>query len=108
MNAIPKRDLSGIARGASIPPTRRGTEGGVPVRDSSYNATLPRPQTDTAMSHPAWRIISDIDAARDSLLKRRSLRDISVPDSVLDRSESLFGERRSRPPHHRLRAQRRR
>ena len=70
-----------------------GDRGGVPVRDSSYNAALPCPHTDTAMSHPAWRIISDIDAARDTLLKRRSLRDVTVPDSILDRSESLFGER---------------
>ncbi len=44
------------------------------------------------MSHPAWRIIRDIDLARASLLKRRSLRDIQLPESVLARTAQLFGE----------------
>ncbi len=44
------------------------------------------------MSHPAWRIIRDIDLARESLLKRRSLRDIQPPESVLARTATLFGE----------------
>ena len=45
------------------------------------------------MSHPAWRIVTDIDRARASLLKRHSLRDIQAPAGVLARSEALFGER---------------
>ncbi|MCY4146170.1 MAG: histidinol dehydrogenase [Chloroflexi bacterium] len=44
------------------------------------------------MSHPAWRIIRDIDLARESLLKRRSLRDIELPESVLARTAALFDE----------------
>ncbi|MYI41480.1 MAG: hypothetical protein F4063_06005, partial [Chloroflexi bacterium] len=44
------------------------------------------------MSHPAWRIFHDIDLARASLLKRRSLRDIQPPESVLARTAALFGE----------------
>ena len=44
------------------------------------------------MSHPAWRIIRDIDLARESLLKRRSLRDIQPPEIVLARTAALFGE----------------
>ena len=45
------------------------------------------------MSHPAWRIVTDIDRARASLLMRHSLRDIQAPASALARSEALFGER---------------
>ena len=40
-----------------------------------------------------WRIFTDVAAARDTILKRHSLRDISVPEALLERSESLFGER---------------
>ena len=42
-----------------------------------------------------WRIITDIDVARRTLLKRHSLRDYSVSDEALQRSETLFGERLS-------------
>ncbi len=44
------------------------------------------------MSDRAWRIIRDIDLARESLLKRRSLRDIELPKTVLERTAALFGE----------------
>lgn len=44
------------------------------------------------MSPPAWRIIRDIDLARESLLKRRSLRDIELPQTMLQRTAALFGE----------------
>ena len=42
-----------------------------------------------------WRIITDVDSARRTLLKRQSLRDYSVSDEMLQRSERLFGERLS-------------
>ena len=45
------------------------------------------------MTLPEWRIITDIDQARATLLKRHSLRDIDVPETVLARTEALFGER---------------
>ncbi|MDE2635787.1 MAG: histidinol dehydrogenase [Chloroflexota bacterium] len=44
-------------------------------------------------SEPVWRIITDIVEARDSILKRRSLRDYVAPDHVIERSVDLFGER---------------
>ena len=44
-------------------------------------------------SDSRWRIITDVDVARQTILKRHSLRNYSVPDAVLERSESLFGER---------------
>lgn len=44
-------------------------------------------------SEPVWRIITDIAEARDTILKRRSLRDYTVPDHVIERSVELFGER---------------
>lgn len=40
-----------------------------------------------------WRIITDVDEARESILKRRSLRDYAVPEHVIERSVDLFGER---------------
>ena len=40
-----------------------------------------------------WRIFTDVDAARGSLLKRFSLRDVDVPEAALARSAALFGER---------------
>lgn len=40
-----------------------------------------------------WRIFTDIEAARQTILKRHSLRDYEVPDDVIDRSIGLFGER---------------
>ena len=40
-----------------------------------------------------WRIFTDVDAARDSILKRSSLRDVDVPEAMLERSRDLFGER---------------
>ena len=40
-----------------------------------------------------WRIFTDIEAARQTILKRHSLRDYEAPDDVIDRSIGLFGER---------------
>ena len=40
-----------------------------------------------------WPIITDVDEARDTILKRRSLRDYAVPQHVIERSVDLFGER---------------
>ena len=40
-----------------------------------------------------WRIFTDADEARKSILKRHSLRDYDLPESVLERSVELFGER---------------
>ncbi|MYD09177.1 MAG: histidinol dehydrogenase [Chloroflexi bacterium] len=40
-----------------------------------------------------WRIFTDLDAARGSILKRYSLRDVDVPEAMLARSVKLFGER---------------
>lgn len=40
-----------------------------------------------------WRILTDIDEAQQTILKRHSLRDYSVPDHVVDRSIGIFGER---------------
>ncbi len=40
-----------------------------------------------------WPIITDADEARDTILKRRSLRDYAVPENVIERSLDLFGER---------------
>lgn len=40
-----------------------------------------------------WRIFTNIDAARGSVLKRFSLRDFDVPEALLARSAELFGER---------------
>ena len=41
----------------------------------------------------AWRIISDLDEARNTILKRYSLRDYALPEHVIERSVDLFGER---------------
>ncbi len=40
-----------------------------------------------------WRIFTDVAAARDSILKRSSLRDVEAPEAVMERSVNLFGER---------------
>ena len=40
-----------------------------------------------------WRIFTDIGAAKQSILKRRSLRDTDVPEALIKRSASIFGER---------------
>ncbi|MCY3917143.1 MAG: histidinol dehydrogenase [Chloroflexi bacterium] len=40
-----------------------------------------------------WPIITDVEEARDTILKRRSLRDYAVPQHVIERSVDLFGER---------------
>ena len=40
-----------------------------------------------------WRTFTDVDAARGSILKRYSLRDVDVPAAMLERSVDLFGER---------------
>lgn len=40
-----------------------------------------------------WRIITDLDEARATILKRHSLRDTAVPDHIIERSLELFGER---------------
>ncbi len=40
-----------------------------------------------------WNIITDVDEARETILKRRSLRDYAVPEHVIERSVDLFGER---------------
>lgn len=40
-----------------------------------------------------WRIFTDIDSAKQTILKRHSLHEYSVPDHVLDRSIAIFGER---------------
>ena len=40
-----------------------------------------------------WRIFTDLSEARDTILKRRSLRDYAVPDHIVERSVELFGER---------------
>ncbi len=40
-----------------------------------------------------WRRFTDISEARETILKRHSLRDYAVPEHILARSEALFGER---------------
>ncbi len=40
-----------------------------------------------------WRIFTDVETARGSILKRYSLRDIDVPEELIERSVDLFGER---------------
>ena len=40
-----------------------------------------------------WRTFTDIEAARQTILKRHSLRDYDVPDEMLDQSIAVFGER---------------
>jgi histidinol dehydrogenase len=40
-----------------------------------------------------WRILTDIEEAQQTILKRHSLRDYSVPDHIIDRSIGIFGER---------------
>jgi histidinol dehydrogenase len=40
-----------------------------------------------------WRILTDVEEAQQTILKRHSLRDYSVPDHVIDRSIGIFGER---------------
>ena len=44
-------------------------------------------------STAVWSIITDISEARDTILKRHSLRDYALPDHVIERSVELFGER---------------
>ena len=39
-----------------------------------------------------WRIFSDVEAAKRSILKRHSLRDIAVPEALIERSVAIFGE----------------
>ena len=39
-----------------------------------------------------WRIFTEVNEARESILKRHSLRDYSVPDHIIERSVGLFGE----------------
>ena len=41
----------------------------------------------------AWRIFVDIEAARESILKRHSFRDYDVPEAMIEASLGLFGER---------------
>ena len=41
----------------------------------------------------AWRIFTDVEAAKRSILKRHSLRDTDVPEALIERSVSIFGER---------------
>ena len=41
----------------------------------------------------AWTTITDLDVARATILKRHSLRDVTPPEHVMDRSAGLFGER---------------
>lgn len=41
----------------------------------------------------AWRIFTDVEAAKRSILKRHSLRDIDVPEALVARSVVIFGER---------------
>ena len=41
----------------------------------------------------SWRIFSDVEAARESILKRYSLRDYDVPEALIARSVDIFGER---------------
>ncbi len=40
-----------------------------------------------------WRIFTDVEAAKRSILKRHSLRDTDVPEALIERSVSIFGER---------------
>ena len=40
-----------------------------------------------------WRIFTDVGAAKQSILKRHSLRDTDVPEALIKRSASIFGER---------------
>ena len=42
---------------------------------------------------PEWRVFTDVQAAKQSILKRYSLRDYEAPDAMLDRSVDIFGER---------------
>lgn len=41
----------------------------------------------------SWRIFTDVEAAKQSILKRRSLRDYDVPEALIERSVAIFGER---------------
>ena len=41
----------------------------------------------------SWRIFTDVEAAKRSILKRHSLRDTDVPEALIERSVSIFGER---------------
>ena len=40
-----------------------------------------------------WTTITDLDGARATILKRHSLRDVTPPEYVMERSADLFGER---------------
>ena len=44
-------------------------------------------------SEAAWRIFTDVNDARENILKRHSLRDFEVPAALIERSRDLFGER---------------
>ena len=41
----------------------------------------------------SWRIFTDVEAAKRTILKRHSLRDTDVPEALIERSVSIFGER---------------
>ena len=43
-------------------------------------------------SEAAWRIFTDVNDARENILKRHSLRDFEVPAELIERSRDLFGE----------------
>ncbi len=40
-----------------------------------------------------WRIFTDVKAARETILKRYSLRDYETPEQLVERSTDIFGER---------------
>ena len=44
-------------------------------------------------SDVVWRVFTDVEEARQSILKRHTLRDYDVPEQIIERSVSLFGER---------------
>ena len=44
-------------------------------------------------SEANWRIYTDVGEARETILKRYSLRDYEVPEHLVERSVDLFGER---------------
>ena len=92
---ICRGDLSGRP-----PPVRNNPARPLPVlsvENPSQTDTINRlviPMDEARMSGEAvWPIITDTDEARDTILKRRSLRDYTVPEHVIERSVNLFGER---------------
>ena len=42
--------------------------------------------------HANWRIYTDVEAAKLSILQRHSLRDIALPEALIERSVAIFGE----------------